>query len=637
MRRCYPWLLFGLSVTLLLNGCGSTEPTTRVPVKTPVPEVQTEEHTETTLTPAMMVARAQDIWQSTGDVNARNGYLLDAAQGFLANDAPAKASQISYMLRGHIQLPEQQNRYQLLLVELYGNDPRVGSAQRLELLQSISAFDPATKARKFALMATDYARLGQWLAAADALLNSDDANPEYVAKAWQWVNQASAQQLQDSARFTKLPAYVSLRQLILEHGFEPDLLRQQLAQYQRVFRNHPLVTHWPNNLSNLEQLSQTNREHIAVMLPLSGRLQVTGMAIKEGILAAYFNDTSAMNATRIPQLQFIDTNDTTADELITAAADADWIIGPLLKENVDALLPKLSPQHRILTLNRPEATLPVLADSEQQQELLPASFSSQIYYALAPEDEASQLAERVFSRGRRSPVLVASENTLHQRMQDAFLTRWQQLTSGLAASQHSAPTLVTYSDNNTLREGILDALDVAQSKERIKEIQSFADDELYNMARNRRDIDAVVVFTSPEQTELVNPVIEASISPFGGVTVPVFATSRSIDYAQSRNQWRDLENLHFLDMPWVLPDNPAPELAAQTEALWPQRPTPLQRLFAFGVDAYNLLPRINSMAWLPQLQYEGLTGALSVNQHNEIVRSLPEAVVTQERVQVLAE
>ena len=117
MRRCYPWLLFGLSVTLLLNGCGSTEPTTRVPVKTPVPEVQTEEHTETTLTPAMMVARAQDIWQSTGDVNARNGYLLDAAQGFLANDAPAKASQISYMLRGQIQLPEQQNRYQLLLIQ----------------------------------------------------------------------------------------------------------------------------------------------------------------------------------------------------------------------------------------------------------------------------------------------------------------------------------------------------------------------------------------------------------------------------------------------------------------------------------------------------------------------------------------
>ena len=636
MRRCYPWLLFGLSVTLLLSGCGSTAPTTRTPVKTSVPQVQTEDNTETTLTPAMMVARAQDVWQTTGDINLRNGYLLDAAQAFLADGASAKASQIGYMLRDQIRLPEQQNRYQLLLAELYGNDPRVGSAQRLELLQSITASDPATKAQKFALMATDYARLGHWLAAANALLNSDDANPEHVAQAWQWVNQASAQQLQDSGRFNKLPAYVSLRQLILEHGFEPDVLRQQLAQYQRVFRNHPLVTHWPDNLSNLDKLAQTNRENIAVMLPLSGRLQVTGMAIKEGILAAYFNDASAMNATRIPQLQFFDTNGATADELIAAAADADWIIGPLLKENVDALLPKLSPQHRILTLNRPEASLPALGDGEQQ-ELLPASFSSQVYYALAPEDEASQLAERVFTQGRRSPVLVASENTLHQRMQDAFLTRWQQLTRGLAASQHSAPTLVTYSDNNTLREGILDALDVAQSKERIKEIQSFADGELYNMARNRRDIDAVVVFTSPEQTELVNPVIEASISPFGGVTVPVFATSRSIDYAQSRNQWRDLENLHFLDMPWVLPDNPAPELAAQTDALWPQRPTPLQRLFAFGVDAYNLLPRINSMAWLPQLQYEGLTGALSVNQNNEIVRSLTEAVVTQERIQVLAE
>ena len=637
MRRSYPWLLFGLSVTLLLYGCGSTAPTTRAPVTTPVKQTPTEDVDKTPLTPAMIVANAQDLWQETGDKNLRNGALLDAAEAFLASGEPAKASQITYMLRDQLQQPAQQNRYQLLLVELYGNDPRVGSAQRLELLQSINASDPVVTARKFALMAVEHARLGQWLAAANALLMSDETTPEHIAQAWQWVNQATPGQLQNSARFTKLPAYVSLRQLILEHGFEPEMLKQQLSQYQRVFRNHPLVTHWPDNLSNLAQLTPTSRATIVVMLPLSGRLQVTGSAIKEGILAAYFNDASAMNATQIPELQFVDTNGVSADELVAAAADADWIIGPLLKENVDAVLPKLSGQHRILTLNRPETAMPAIGDTEQAEERLPASFSSQVYYALAPEDEASQLAERVFAQGRRSPVLVASENTLHQRMQDAFLSRWQQLTSGLAASQHSAPTLVTYSDNNTLREGILEALDVAQSKERIKEIQSFADNELYNMSRNRRDIDAVVVFTSPEQTELVNPVIEASISPFGAVTVPVFATSRSIDYAQSRNQWRDLENLHFLDMPWVLPDNPAKTLAAQAEALWPQRPTPLQRLFAFGVDAYNLLPRLNSMAWLPQLQYQGLTGALSVNQNNEIVRSLPEAVVTQERVQVLAE
>lgn len=641
MFRSRTSLLFGLSASLLLGGCGSTPQSTRAPVTAPVKQQPVQDDkTEQTLTPEVMIANARDSWQETGDQAVRNRYLLDAAEAWLAEGNAAKASQVVYMLRDQIDDPAQLNRFNLLLVELYGNDSRVGSTQRLELLQSVTTSDTNLQQRKFALMAVEYARLGQWLAAANALLLSDEAAPENVAQAWQWVNQASASQLKGSAKYSTLAAYVSLRQLILEHGFEPERLRQQLTQYQRVFRSHPLVTHWPDNLSNLDNLGQTSRANIVVMLPLSGRLQVTGMAIKEGILAAYFNDSSTMNATVLPQLHFVDTNETSVDDLADAATGADWIIGPLLKENVDALLPKLSQQHRILTLNRPEVASPGLAASaseQQTEELSPARFSAQVYYALAPEDEAAQLAERVFAQGRRSPILVASENTLHQRMQDAFLTRWQQLTSSLAASQHSAPTLVTYSDNNTLREGILEALDVAQSKERIKEIQSFADVEVYNLARNRRDIDAVVVFTSPEQTELVNPVIEASISPFGGVTVPVFATSRSIDYAQSRNQWRDLENLHFLDMPWVLPDNPAIALAEQTEALWPQRPTPLQRLFAFGVDAYNLLPRLNSMAWLPQLEYQGLTGALSINENNEIVRSLPEAIVTQERVQVLAE
>ena len=637
MRRPITLLLFGFSASLFLSGCGSTPQTVSVPAPQKVTPKVSKAAPEENLTPEMMISRAQDIWQQTGVKSMRNAYLLDAADAWLANGDSAKASQIAYMLREQLDLPELNNRYQLLLVELYGNDPRVGSTQRLALLKSINTADPQIEQHRQRLMAAEYARLGQWLAAANALLSSNESEPENVTRAWQWVNQTTEAELTNSAGFGKLPAYISLRQLILEHGFQPEQLRQQLDQYQRVFRNHPLVTHWPDNLRHLDKLGENSRENIVVMLPLSGRLQVTGEAIKEGILAAYFSDSATMNATVIPQLRFVDTNTTTIDEQVAATAEADWIIGPLLKENVDTLLPKLSADHKILTLNRPDSQAAAVLTAAPSTEQSPASFSSQIYYALAPEDEASQLAERVFAQGRRSPVLVASENTLHLRMQDAFLSRWQQLTSGLAASQHSAPTLVTYSDNNTLREGILEALDVAQSKARIREIQSFADTELYNLTRNRRDIDAVVVFTSPEQTELVNPVIEASISPFGGVTVPVFATSRSIDYAQSRNQWRDLENLHFLDMPWVLPDNPAKALAAQTETLWPQRPTSLQRLFAFGVDAYNLLPRLNSMAWLPQLQYQGLTGSLSVNQHNEIVRSLPEAVVTQERVQVVAD
>ncbi|NVK57658.1 MAG: penicillin-binding protein activator [Alteromonadaceae bacterium] len=646
MIRKQVWLLVGTFTTLLLSGCGSTPKTSPAPPPKPVVKVEPSHQQEQALRPQEWLAEAQQDWQQNNDLRSRNELLLNAAQGFLESDQMVKASQILFAMRGTLTDSSLRNQYNLLVAQLYGDDNKVGSQQRLDLLQSVTTTEPASQQLQYRLIALEYARLGEWIEAANALLMSDDQAPENISQAWTWVNQSSPAQLAASAQHSKLAPYLSLRQLVLEYGFSPDQLKQQLTQFQQVFRGHPLVANWPDNLSHLDKLSPGNRSNIVVMLPLSGRLQVTGMAIKEGILAAYFDETRQLNDVAPPQLRFVDTNNTTPAELIEQSSTADWIIGPLLKENVDALLSQLPASAKILTLNRPatENTQPnmsseegVLADTSQPEELLPASYSSQIYYALAPEDEAKQLATRVFLQGRRSPILVASENSLHQRMQEAFMTQWQQLTSALAARQHSAPTQVTYTDNASLREGILTALDVAQSKDRIKEIQSFANETLYDLPRNRRDIDAIVVFTSPEQTELVNPVIEASLSPFSGVKVPVFATSRSIDYAQSPNQWRDLENLHFLDMPWVLPDNPATELAQQAQQLWPQRPTSLQRLFAFGVDAYNLIPRLHSLVWLPQLQYQGLTGSLSVNQDKEIVRTLPEAVVTQERISLIAE
>lgn len=625
-----------VAAVLLAGGCGSTSPTTQKTVSQPVRNTVPEKVDEQPLTANQMIEEAQMVWQTIADKTLRNDYLLQAAEMMLAAQDTEQTRQIVYTLRNEMTTRNHQVRLNLLLAQLYKNDPKVGSSQRLALLEP-AAFEPELKQLQNKLKANEYARLGQWLAAANALLMSDEQNPEYVNQAWEWVNRASDESLADSAKFNKLSAYVSLKQLILENGFNPTQLKEQIARYQKVFRGHPLVMHWPENLRQIDTLTTTSRDKIVVLLPLSGRLQVTGRTIKEGILAAYFDDSSAMNATIIPEIQFIDTNTTSIDDIVEKVAPSDWIIGPLLKENVDALLPKLSANNRILTLNRPENLNTSVLMPAQPTELLPASFNTQIYYALAPEDEAKQLAQQVFSRGRRAPILVASENTLHQRQQEAFLAQWEKLTAGLAANQHSQPTLVTYTDNSTLRDGILDALDVAQSKARIREIQGFADVEVYNLPRNRRDIDAIVVFTTPEQTELVNPVIEASISPFGGVSVPVFATSRSIDYSQSRNQWRDLENLHFLDMPWVLPGNPSAELAAQTQQLWPQRPTPLERLFAFGVDAYHLIPRLSSMQALPQLTFEGLTGTLSVNRDREIVRVLPEAVVSQESIQVLAQ
>lgn len=631
MNKPFIKLTLLISITsFLITGCGSTQQEVKAPIENKVPPPTIRVAEEITLTPDMMIQRAEQAWQQSRDTALRTDWLLSAAESYLALRDTPKARQITYSLREDLSDGEQQARFNLLIAKIYFDDPSVGSQERLALLTPLAA-DNSIKGQQYRQMAIEYAKLGEWLAAANALLKSDTQNVEHVRQAWEWVNKPNAILPSTNAHFELLSAYLSLRELILDYGFNHQELVTQIDHFKTVYRGHPLVEHWPESLYSITQVSVNESNHVVVLLPLSGRLATTGAAIKEGILAAYFNDANAMNATELPLLRFVDSNNKSAEELLLETNQADWIIGPLLKENVEGLLPLLEANQHILTLNRPGAKQVPLADN-LQQENTPSLYSTQIYFSLAPEDEAEQLAQQVFVQGKRVPIVVASSNSLHQRMQTAFLKEWKALTAGLGNHQHTQPALVTYSDNSTLSDGILNALDVAQSKTRIREIQSFADTELYNLPRNRRDIDAIIVFTTPQQTALVNPVIEASIVPFNGVKVPVFATSRSVDYAQTSSQWRDLENLHFIDMPWVLPNESVSPMAMQVQALWPQRSTTLQRLFAFGVDAYQLIPFLGSMVNLPQLHYDGLTGTLQINNDKEVVRKLSNAIVNNQQV-----
>jgi outer membrane PBP1 activator LpoA protein len=179
-------------------------------------------------------------------------------------------------------------------------------------------------------------------------------------------------------------------------------------------------------------------------------------------------------------------------------------------------------------------------------------------------------------------------------------------------------------------------LDVSQSKKRIKQMEVLSDVEVFGVERNRRDIDAIVLFANPEQTQLLNPIIEASLSPFARKSLSVFASSRSYSVDLNSNSLRDLRNLTFTDMPWMLPDHNWQTLANQTTQLWPQRQDTLLRLFAMGFDAYNLLPNLRQLKTLPQLVSHGLTGSINVDEQGVLHRRLPWAQVAQDRVKTIA-
>jgi len=191
-------------------------------------------------------------------------------------------------------------------------------------------------------------------------------------------------------------------------------------------------------------------------------------------------------------------------------------------------------------------------------------------------------------------------------------------------------------DNKSMRTGLTALLDVKQSRTRINTIRNLTSQQVHSVPRNRRDIDAIILFATPQQTELLNPIVEASLSPFNNKTVPVYASSRSFSETFSNNSLRDLRNITFTDMPWMLPGNPSQQIKQETAKIWPERDDTLKRLFALGFDAYHVLQDMPALAALPQARIQGLTGMLSIDQSGNVVRLLPFGKITESEVILLA-
>ncbi len=189
-----------------------------------------------------------------------------------------------------------------------------------------------------------------------------------------------------------------------------------------------------------------------------------------------------------------------------------------------------------------------------------------------------------------------------------------------------------FTDNKSLRIGITAALDVLQSQQRISQMSNLSSEVVHSVTRNRRDVDAFVVFAQPQEVELLNPIIEASISLFTEDTLPVFATSYSYQHQLNKNSIRDLRNLVFVDMPFLMPAQRQQALAKEVDSLWNNPPSTFLRLFAFGFDAFQFSEQMQQLAFFSHTELSGMSGKLSVNGDREVVRQLPSALIAEENI-----
>jgi len=390
----------------------------------------------------------------------------------------------------------------------------------------------------------------------------------------------------------ELRGWLSLAAMTKQFQNKPSQQLKALRDWRKLWAGHPAAQTMPESLELLDTIVAGQPDQIAILLPQSGRLSTIGQAIQNGILAAHFEQESTSR---------IRIYDTARGEpikvLINRAAEegADLIIGPLDKEKV-ALLSKLRLPVPVLALNR-------------LNEVGRSGTNPNLYHlSLAPEDEASQIAKQARREGLSHALLIAPNNEWGDRAAHAFKQTWS-TNNGLIADE------ARFIEDENYNKFIQELLLVNKSVSRAAELKRIIGSSFEFTPQRRQDIDVVVLLANSTQARQINP----SLAFFYADDLPVYGTSLIYQTGDNRINNIDLNGIRFCDIPWKLA--PADEFQKRIHDLWPESAEQLASIFALGIDAYNVLPRLKQLRDLPDSAFFGGTGKLTMKSQN-LVREL---------------
>ncbi|MEH6578788.1 MAG: penicillin-binding protein activator [Amphritea sp.] len=375
-----------------------------------------------------------------------------------------------------------------------------------------------------------------------------------------------------------------------------DLTSQSIKQEQWkiLWQSHPAFELPPSNLQTLASAEQIDASHIALLLPLSGKLEKPAEAIMTGFMSAYYN--TMRNGEETSTVTMLDSSQINTPELlyqVTQEKQIDLIVGPLEKDFVNQLINYGSFDIPILTLN-------VVAGSMQQN----------IYqFGLAIEDEAIQAAEQAWQDGHRQMLVYTPDTDWGIRAQLSFSQHFEALGGTVL-------TTINHQRNANYSEDIAQLLGTGASIERSKKIAQTIGARPESEDRRRQDIDAIFLSALPEAARQIKPTLAFH---YAG-RIPVYATSHVYSGVETPIRDQDLNGIRFVATPWLVeePSSLHLQLAQQRD----NTNSRFGRLYALGIDAFQLYPYLAQLAAFPNTQVNGESGILTIPHNNHIQRHL---------------
>jgi uncharacterized protein len=377
--------------------------------------------------------------------------------------------------------------------------------------------------------------------------------------------------------------WLELGPVAVEIERNPARAAPALDNWKRQYPQHPANTSVLAVAQTQIAVATEYPNQIALLLPLSGRSETVGVAVRDGFIAAYLQQKSATR----PRLKIYDVAAESVGSAYSRAISdgAGFVVGPLTKEDVAAVAPLSAGQTPVLALN-------FLGDAISA----PRNFYQ---FALLPEDEARMVARRVVADGRLAGVSIVPSGELGNRVAAAFADELTTLGGTVLDSQRYEPSQPDFSDI------IKQVLQVKVTKG--------------EPSTHRTDATFVFIVGTPGAARLIMPQLRFH---YAG-DVPVYSTSDSFEPDPSANS--DIDGMFFPGMPWMISNDPVTaQIRDGVRTAWPSRTarSDRSRLFAFGFDAYRLVPGLRSNAPSTASEIAGVTGKLHLDQQNKIRRDL---------------
>lgn len=313
---------------------------------------------------------------------------------------------------------------------------------------------------------------------------------------------------------------------------------------------------------------------VAVLLPMSGSLASAGTSVRDGYLAGYYAETRDR-----PVLKFYDSHGTGSgaqaayDKAI--AEGAQMIVGPLSRDEVNAVAAQIDGSVPVITLNRGSK--------------LPATGTTS--FALLPDEEGVAAANRLADRAALSVVVFSNHSDSAQRAVAAFREALRKRGGDIVSE-------IAVAGEMTELGGQLAALQSSATPPK-----------------------AVFLAVDAGQGRTVAALLKTSVL----AGLPRISTSQILSGASARADV-ELDGIEYPELPWLLHQGgQLPDAASLAKSL-PSARGAAQRLFAFGVDAWTLTAYFERLYENPSTSVRGATGALRIDISGPVQRTTSWAV-----------